>query len=197
MKKEMTTERKMKLVIGYLPFDSLSAEAAKLQLTHRVTFVLETYRADNVDLFFDAELYAALVDGVRRIVKADRVVVHVSSEKSIELLATADFERELNSYAQGAQAPLLRVTCIRGSSVAAIVLSEPYANVGGPPPYNDSYAVPVFSFEDISDQMTVEAKVICARMHAVVDDIVYGDRTPARVGPRNRLIGTLRRLVGL
>lgn len=125
----------MKMVLGYLPVDELPAKARDLRLFCRVTFILESYRAQAVDAFFDAELYAALVDVVRRI-------------------------------------------------------------VGGPPPYNDSYAVPVFSSEDISDDVMREVELVCARLDAVIEEVIAGKRTVARGRARDRLLGTLRKLVG-
>jgi hypothetical protein len=196
MEQPASSDRKLKIVLGYLPVDELPAKARDLRLFCRVTFILESYRAQAVDAFFDAELYAALVDVVRRIVRPDRIVTRLPSGNFVEMASTGDFENELRHRAQEAEAPLEDITLFRESIAVAFVTSEPYVNAGGPPPYNDSYAVPVFSSEDISDDVMREVKLVCARSDAVIEEVIAGKRTIPRGRARDRLLGTLRKLVG-
>jgi hypothetical protein len=187
---------KVKLVVGYLPYDRLPPEGRRLGLTQRTAFILGSYRSDKVDEYFDTELYAALVDSVRRTVRADKTIVVLSSGESADVSTGPDFERQLRVLAQNAQLPLSKITCVRGSLPVAMIGSEPYANVGGPPPYHDSYTVPALSREDISEALENEARVVCRAFGAEMEPVIRGERVPTREGPAAFLLRNLRQLLG-
>jgi hypothetical protein len=74
--------------------------------------------------------------------------------------------------------PFERVVFARGPAVTAVAGHEPYWRSGGPDPYHDSYTVPVFTREDVSDALVAKARVACAALRATIAGIHRGSHRP-------------------
>jgi hypothetical protein len=175
----MDEDRTLAIVIGYLNPDRLLPDLRKAGLIHRTAFVLDSYRASTVDSSFDLELYAALIDRVREVVRADLVTGFFKSGGNVEVSATEwrDLAR-MNELLDDTR-PFERVVFRRGPAVVAVAAHEPYWQVGGPDPYHDSYCFPVFTGEDVSEALVAEARATSRALGATVTSIHRGLKTPS------------------
>lgn len=180
------SHRSMKIVFGYKAgIDALPHRFHALGLTRRVAFVLSTYRPDEVDLYFDVELYAALVEAVRDVFGADRMTAKASTVEAMDR-SDASGVKHLVDRA-GEDMPLDEVILHRGDTVMAAIGSEPWANVGGPEPYNDSYAIPIYSREDRTAALEEAARATCRKLGGEISEVIRMDEAPSPPGVLSRL----------
>jgi hypothetical protein len=58
-------DRTLRIVVGYVPrVDRLPLDLRDAGLVHRTAFAVDTRRADRADMWFDAEIYLAVVDAI-------------------------------------------------------------------------------------------------------------------------------------
>ena len=186
-------DRTLSIVVGYVPrVDALPGWVRSLGLTRRVAFVLSSYRSDKVDLFFDAELNAALLDAAREVCRADRIASMFPSDEILKEFRTAtDLMREYEPLPEIERDPLERAVLQRGGMVVAAVGSEPWADVGGPMPYHDSYTIPIYSLDDAGAELEEAARSTCRRLGAEVTEVVQGSATPVPPGVLQRVAAWL------
>src|SRR5687768_6869728 len=142
----------LKFVIGFVPtVDKLPRDLMKMGLARRFAFVLETYRADSVDEVFDVGLYEGILKLVLKIVQASTIRVVISRRENRDVSAFEDLHELLLAVPEAKREPFGRCYFVRGSSVVAAMESEPWAHVGGPEPYHDSYTLAVFTKLDLSE----------------------------------------------
>ena len=182
-------DRTLAIVVGYLPrVDRLPSWVRSLGLNLRVAFVLDSYRLDKVDLFFDAELYAALLDEVREVCRADRIAsLSPTGETLKEFRTAADLMRDYEPLPEIERDPLKRALVRREDTIVAAIGSEPWAEVGGPMPYNDSYTIPIYSAHDASAQLEAAARSTCRRLGAEIREVVHAGAAPTPPGLLERL----------
>lgn len=186
---ETSPHRTMKVVVGYVPrVDQRPRWAQDLGFDRRVAFVLETYRPDQgPDMFFDLELYAALLQGAREVFQADRMVVVSPQGRTTELAEAPDVVRLLELRRELDREPLEQLVLRRGDAVVASIGSEPWANAGGPSPYHDSYTVPIYSSEDRSTDLIAAARATRHELGAVIEEVIHADAEPTAIGWPARL----------
>ena len=176
-------DRTMKIVIGYVPgVDRLPKDVRALGFDRRVAFVLDTFRADKVDMFFDTELYAALLDAVREASRANRLSVVSSSGKTLDLPNGYAVVGLLERNAESMREPLFRVIMNRDGTPVSAVDLEPWAHIGGPRPYHDSYTMAVYSRDDLAERLEGAARAVCRRLGAEVTELVRASDIPS-LGP--------------
>jgi hypothetical protein len=135
---------KFGIVVGYLKGDQLLPELASAGLTGRCAVLLPSYQAGNVDADFDCHLYMDIVGTAFRTVLADAARV-AFAEGTIR---DAGGVEELNSLfmCQAEQRePFAIAAFFKGGKLRAALISEPYALVGGPAPYHDTYCQSFFA----------------------------------------------------
>jgi hypothetical protein len=185
-------ERTLKIVVGYVRgVDRLPRHVQDLHLTRRVAFVLDSYRSDNVDMFFDAELYAALLDSTREVFGADRMSAVLSRGETATIGSASDAERILQSELEGGSEPFTKVMLSRGGTIVAVIESEPFAYSGGPEPYHDSFTVPIYSREDAAGRLEASARSVCSRLGAEITEIVRASESPEAPGLIARIKGRI------
>jgi len=178
----------MRVVIGYVPrVDRLPSELRKLGLTQRVAFVLDSFRSDKVDMYFDEELYASLMAAVREASSADRMFYASASGEAFEIGDAMDVNRLLARQPEGEREPLSRVIVVRERTTAAVIGSEPWAHCGGPEPYHDSYTVPIYSREDMAERLEAAARNVCQRLGVELATVLRASETPVPPGTLARL----------
>jgi hypothetical protein len=141
-----------------------------------VAFVLDTYRPDRVDAYFDSELYAVLLESVRNVFEPDSMTVESTSGEIRDLKTAADVKRLLGSDDEAE--PLEGVVLRKGASEIARIGSEPWVKSGGPMPYHDSYTIPIYSKEDRTKEIEVAARSTCAAIGAEVTEVITAQETP-------------------
>jgi hypothetical protein len=175
------------MVVGYVvDVDHLPSEPARLGLVRRVAFVLDSYRSDKVDMYFDARLYAALVESVREVLRADRLSAALSPGAEVEL-GVGELIRWLEQLPELEREPLPLITVEREGIPVALIMSEPWARAGGPEPYHDSYTVPVFTREDVAAPLQTAARAICQRLGAELTDVIHASEVASPPGVLKRV----------
>ena len=196
---DVEQDRSLKIVVGYLASDRKLPERQAADLIHRTAFVLDSYRASKVDDYFDSELYAVLLETVRRVVGADRVTgifdsgerVFVPSAEECRVLV----RRTATLGADDEGDPFERVVFARGDRTVAVAGHEAYWKIGGPDPYHDSYTIPVYTREDLSEALVTEARVACSQLGAQITSVVRGAHCPRRRSIRDAVRWLLRLFV--
>jgi len=172
----MANYRPMKLVVGYIPgVDRASDSARELSFKYRTAFVLETFHPDKVDMYFEVKLYCALVQAVGGIVGADILRAELSSGKRVDLATAIECMAQLEQLPEHEREPFPRVACLREGRIVAIIESEPWARVGGPDPYHDSYTVAVFSASDLSNELLTLTGKVSAEHGVDLAEIIRGN----------------------
>jgi hypothetical protein len=171
-------DRTLKIVVGYLAGDRPLRGFRGSGLAHRIAFVLDSYRAAKVDAHFDSELYAALIDRVREVVGADLVTGFFESGGSVDVSPTEWRDMQRIDELLDAAEPFERVVFLRRPAVVAVAALEPYVRIGGYEPYHDSYCVPVFTKEDVSEALVAEARIVCSVVGATITGIHRGHDAP-------------------
>src|SRR4051812_20980279 len=138
----MSDERKVSLVVGYVPdVDALPADVERLGLRRRLALVLDTHRPSSPDMVFDEELYDRFLRIVIDAVKADAILVRDGKQEA-KASGADELHRLQLARPEEEREPFERIVLSRGAVPVAVVGSEPWARVGGPRPYHDSYTVP-------------------------------------------------------
>src|SRR5919106_2716961 len=180
---ERMGERTMKVVVGYVPGpDDIPRDIRALGLVRRVAFVLDTFRSDKVDMYFDAELYVGLVDAVREITGAERMSAVAPSGERVEIADSTALAGLLEREPEVEREPLQRIFLYRSNTLVCAIGSEPWAQVGGPELYQDSYTVPVYSSDDLADRLEVAARSVCSRLRAELTRVFRGSDIPMPPG---------------
>ena len=129
----MKSERSVGMVVGYVSgVDSLPDDVEQLGLHRRVAFVLDSYRSDQNDLYFDYELYAELLSAVTaRLQKGKALHSVLPSGLSIDLSSADEVIEVLQALPAVETTPFPRILLKSDSKTIAVIGSEPWANVGG------------------------------------------------------------------
>lgn len=182
----------LRIVHGYFPeVDRTPVDATAHGFGERIAFVFDTDRPDRADAFFDWALYARLADEVKSVLACDRIDALDETGSIRSFWAVG----ELGRYGVGelADEPLRALTCYRGPEVVAFADAVPWARVGGPEPYHDSYTIAFFA----KDEETIGRIERAARKAAAAQGI---DDVPViRLPPRPSAATVLdkaRRLLG-
>ncbi len=177
----MNSMQPFKIVKGYLPeVDILPSEAKNFGLTHRCAFVIESYRPNCVDMFFDAALYEGLVNIVHKVVGSDKIRIQISKRETREVATAEEFHTLVEEMLSVTKSPFPCLFLLRNSSVVALIHSEPWALLGGPSVYHDSYTLAVFTQSDLSDRLTQDARAYAAEVEAELSGIVQFEPTPPK-----------------
>lgn len=167
----MTPTREIGIVVGYLPADDPPNRPRELGLQRRVAFVLDTVPPDQ-DV--DPVLYGSLLDAVREVVKADRMMAILPDSGPLDVTAPGSVTSLVKSRMSEDGEPLPLVELRRGRHVVALVGSEPWVHVGGPAPYYEKFAVPVYTREDFSGSIVTSAREVCMRCGVTVATPIRG-----------------------
>src|ERR1051325_3547494 len=156
-----------KIVVGYFPaVDRLPSVAEKHGLCHPLAFVIESYDPKRPDAFFDSELYVGLVGTVCSVLEADHIRTMpretlcrgVTSPDSFRFPDTNAMKKYFEDIPEVEQEPFDYLFFCNGSTTLGIMVSEPWAHVGGPDLYHDSYTQALFTAEDLSERIIGETE---------------------------------------
>ena len=137
--------RTLKVVVGSHPeTPSPPEEAIAASLLDRVAVVLDSYRPDRVDLYFDTELFLATSDAILQALLPDSLeIVRSATQPSLESLDALG--REWLAAPEVEREPPELLRALRSGSVVCLAVPELWAQVGGPQPYHDSYTMSFFA----------------------------------------------------
>ncbi len=174
------SDRTLCLVSGYHAATFPPEDAYAWGLRHRFAVVLDTYRRDRADLYFDAELYLRLVPALCRAIGYDGVTIRMAGDGDFP-----SFDALAGHYAGQEEAdrdPPERIELRQGGRCSGIVQTEAWAAVGGPAPYHDSYTLSFYTDRDRSEELRRVVEEVCAELGAVITGYHTGqpDKRPYR-----------------
>jgi hypothetical protein len=139
---------------------------------------MESYRPDRHDYFFDGELYAAFMETLWQLLAPDLAVLRHPRTEMRELRSLEDMIRTVQHEAQQKEEPLEEILLKRDGGDVALVVSEPWAKVGGPEPYHDAYVVAVFSRDRIAAALEQGIRSAVERSGATIYNLIHGSERP-------------------
>jgi hypothetical protein len=183
------TERTLTMVVGYIPrVDELPREARDLGFLRRVALALDTCRSNNVDLYFDVDLYTAMLDVIGQALASNQMSLRLRSRETAEAAGALDVKRRLEGVPVLEREPIPTILLKRGDLAVGLVESVLWANVGGPQPYHDSYTMAVYSSEDVAARLESMVRSRCEREGAELTEVVRASPTPQPRGIMSRIL---------
>ncbi|HEV3343190.1 MAG TPA: alpha/beta fold hydrolase [Pirellulales bacterium] len=148
--------RQIALVAGYHPCSFPPPTAYDAGLKQRFAVVLSSYRPDKEDMFFDAELFVLIADALLQAIPHDSLDIefgvgapHLKSLTELTELYASQNEID--------HEPPNSMKAFFGDRLVAVEETEPWAAVGGPAPYHDSFTMSFYTAEE----RTAEFRRIC------------------------------------
>lgn len=181
------SERLISLVFGYLPgIDWQNPRAAVCGVSQRFAVALDTYRPDNVDMYFDHELLLALLRGVSELIPHGTLHISMDVDGKDILMSLDALERRYREMEAEDRVPFIWLEYRDETGVVGYVQSEWYTLIGGPHPYHDSYTFSFYLYR--YDRWLVQRRIleICWRGGADVKELWTGVERPM-VSPWSRL----------
>jgi len=161
------------IVVGYIPdVDRLSRTARDLALGYRYAFVMSTYSPFSPDMVFDAGLYREIAVSIWDLLGSERAEVVMDYEQPRMADNLADFTARVEEFSLSEDEPVSRIIMYRGSAPVGFLESEPYARVGGPRPYHDSYTVAVYTSSDVSDLLVARGQELAGRCNSDLEEVI-------------------------
>lgn len=119
-------------------------------LGHRLAVVQHTHVAGCADMVFDEALWRALCDFLVRQTLGEVFVGPAPDDLGREEWSLAAFLRDWDATPADDRGPPGLLIVRSGADLRLCVVTEYWAQVGGPWPYADSYTYAVFSAQDLS-----------------------------------------------
>jgi hypothetical protein len=138
-------------------------------LTARFAVVMDTFRENQVDMFFDADLFICVLDGICRAIPHDSLTIEVGAEQ--DLHSFHDLSAWYRDRTADDRDPPIRVNLYYDGRLVAHAETEEWAMVGGPAPYHDSYTLSFYTPEDRSEQFRGICERIGIELEATITDI--------------------------
>lgn len=154
-----TNDRSLCLVSGYHAVSYPPLAAYEAGIRHRFAVVLDTYRRDKIDMFFDSSLFLLIVPPLCQIIRYDQLSIRMAGGglfSSCEELA-----RQYSGSEEVDCEPPAWIELRRGAAIGGIVETEWWNRVGGPSPYHDSYTMSFYTANDYSSEFRQAIENIC------------------------------------
>ena len=160
-------DRTLALVEGIDPNTPIPPEVAKYGLKYRAAIVLDSYRRNEEGMFFDSELFLAILRATCSDILGVPTLIEVYVEPGAKstLRSVEALERYYEALPEEDREIPDRIEWRTEDIVSAVGYSERWDQVGGPSPYHDSYTFSIFSRTPIfpSVQVAAEAQAIAPR----------------------------------
>lgn len=177
------------MVVGYLPrVDELPREARAFGFVQRVALALDTWRSDKVDMYFDVDLYAAMLDVFGQVLGSNQMSLRLNSREKAEAAGALDVKRRLEELPELERKPVPTILLKHGDLMVGLVESVMWVRVGGPYPYADSYTVALYSREDVAARLESMVRSRCEREGAELTEVVRASATPQPRGIMARVL---------
>ncbi len=168
------TDRTLYLVSGDHAANFPPADAYQAGLRHRFAVVLDTYRRDKVDMYFDSDLYLRLVPALCQAIGYEGVDIRMTDRSRL-----TSFDDVAHHYAgreEIEQEPPERIQLGRRGQTVGIVATEFWTMVGGPFPYHDSYTLSFYTEQDRSAELRRVSETVCSEVGAVITGYYSGQQ---------------------
>ena len=130
------SDRALCLVKGYHQ-DSYPPEIAyDVGLRRRFAIVLESYRRDKVEMFFDHDLFLGVVMGLSRAIEHDSIEIEM--EEGERFSSLGELTKLYDQLAEVDQEPPVRIKFTLEGRLVCVEETEFWIRSGGSEPYHDS-----------------------------------------------------------
>ena len=175
MTDELRPGRDVHLISGYLAgLDRSSRQAHQLGLNRRFAAAMTSFRTYEVEAVFDVLLYGALVAAVARAVGADSFRVEGEGDSMPRAVDFGAVESRLAMLGK-ADEPPTRITMHAAGNAVVIAESEPYARIGGPAPYHDTYTVAFYCADARIERVADAVRQACIATEAQISSESRGE----------------------
>ncbi|HEY1269161.1 MAG TPA: hypothetical protein VGH16_18020 [Candidatus Binatia bacterium] len=192
-----------KIVSGYLPaIDRWPHHAEKCGFEQRIAFVMESYDPTRPDAFFDSQLYVGLVGAVFHVLGANRIRATTrmlrlgirNRDREIEFHDADTMGKVFENVPEIEKEPFDYLFFFKDSTIIGVMVSEPWARVGGPELYHDSYTQALFTAADVSERVITAAEKYSTENGVEISEVCHlqGSATPTILGRVRRAFGTFR-----
>lgn len=164
----------LRLVVGFLPeIDLLPETAQKARLLKRVAVVL------NLDEIPYSQFYWELFEAFAADSLHDSVAFEIDSERSPPVFASLAALREyVERPPKQFGVPFSRAVFSLQGKATAFINTEPWATVGGPAPYHDSWTFSIYRETDDVTSLRDDCCRLCARYGLPVLEEMQGLPAP-------------------
>ena len=170
------TERSISIVKGYHDCTKIPDVTLSGNLRFRLAIILDTYRRDKKDMFFDAELFCEFIFRVCDLMLPEQVKVFLASGEVLNSLKTMKdrifFENEEDRM------PPKEVHLMKKGRVFCCVYTEFWIYSGGPTPYHDSYTFSIYTETDFSRHLIEICDNVCNNLNATIVSVYEASNTP-------------------
>lgn len=163
---QSVTDRTLCMVSGYHAASFSPADAFESGLRHRFALVLDTYRRDTEDLYFDTSLFQRLVPTLCQTIGFDAVAIRMTEGSCLH--SFDDLARHYAGLEESEHEPPARIDLLRAGELVGVVETEFWTMVGGPSPYHDSYTLSFYTDRDRSPELQRESETACSEIGAVI-----------------------------
>jgi hypothetical protein len=144
-----TNYRCLSVVTGYHKCSAPPGVAYDAGLRRRFAIVLSSYRPDKDGMYFDADLFVRLLDGLLAVLLHDTLEIELPGD-AVCLRSLDELSAIYAGCPEMERDPPSRMRIYNNGELVAIEDTEPWAYVGGPEPYHDSYTLSLYTAEDQS-----------------------------------------------
>jgi len=144
----MNKEKEIRLAYGFNPkFIPIPEGIDRLRVHSRIAVILESYRSDKVDMFFDSETFIRIIEYLNK---------HTLGEPKSILVGNTIFSENpmpdlVAYYAKIEENDRGLPDIIKWEN--AVALPEPWYLVGGPMPYHDSFTLAIYPHKEIFPEL--------------------------------------------
>lgn len=163
---QSVTDRTLCMVSGYHAASFPPADAFESGLRHRFAVVLDTYRRDKADMYFDTSLFLHLVPTLCQTIGFDSVAIRITEGNCLH--SFDDLARHYDGLEEPEHEPPDRIDLLRSGVLVGVVETEFWTMVGGPFPYHDSYTLSLYTERDRSSDLQRVSETACSEVGAVI-----------------------------
>lgn len=163
----------IKIVHGYHQCTDRVEEAPRNGFTSRVAVVFETFRRDNVSMYFDSDLHAELVGGWSRLLESTHVTFCMRD--GVEFQGVGELKSRYRQLVEEDRIPPRSVKYFRKNTLVGLSITEFWTLVGGPDPYHDSYTFSLYTKEPRVTETIALCKKLSAERKCELEGIIRAE----------------------
>jgi hypothetical protein len=170
----VVSDRNLCLVSGYHAATYPPDAAYEAGLGHRFAVVLDTYRKDKADMFYDSDLVLLLVPKLCQIIGFDQLEIRMADGTRFQ--SFEELTRYQNGQREADRDPPNWMELCSGGKLSGIVETESWMAVGGPPPYHDSCTLSFYTADDRSMEFRQLSEHVCSEAGACITGFHVGSQ---------------------
>jgi len=134
---------------GFWPIPEAVALAG---LNYRFAVVQDSFVSDCGEMYFDEQLWLCLLGFIKKY-GAEIKVIGLGFKRENEELPINEFIKSWNALNSEDKNPPWAMLVSEGNTLKISLVTEYWAEVGGPQPYSDSYTYSIYSEQDVAEKV--------------------------------------------